>query len=220
MEESFEKKGPQSFHKSWLLVVGLAFWFLAFWQSQSFLITNFFIVFLFSAAFILGSVGLFFLHLLNRLPKNNSFTRHLVFWSLLRHKASTLIFFIALGTGILLSAYIPQLYEIMTQEIQGARTTDAPDLFMFDIQQEQVEPLQQKISQWAIQDPRLEVSNSDSTPLFKIAPLVRARLDKINGKSLRSLTEDKQTTKERQLEANSRSRSYNLTYKEKLSALA
>jgi putative ABC transport system permease protein len=112
--------------------------------------------------------------------------------------------FLSLAMGATLISLILQLDRM----IQSEFTLDdqKPGLFIFDIQEDQLEPL-------------LDFSRRLSTPLEGVTPMVRARIEKLNGKEFtRDAKDGNLRTREDEVESRFRNRGVNLTYRRDLSA--
>ena len=111
--------------------------------------------------------------------------------------------FLSLAMGATLISLILQLDSLIQKEF----TLDEkkPSLFIFDIQEEQMDSL----NKFAL---------DKSVKLEGITPMIRARLDKVNGKSF-TRVEDNGTlrTREEEVEARMKNRGINLTYRKDLS---
>ncbi len=95
----------------------------------------------------------------------------LVIRRLLRRPAITLITVIALGLGAVLVSLLGHLEVSLSQEFTMGQA-DRPELFLFDVQDEQVEPLREFLVQKGVK-------------IDAISPMVRAKLESVNGKAFR-----------------------------------
>jgi putative ABC transport system permease protein len=111
--------------------------------------------------------------------------------------------FLSLAMGATLISLILQLDSLIQKEF----TLDEhkPSLFIFDIQEDQMDPL-------------VEFAKGQGVNLEGVTPMIRARLDKVNGKSF-TRVEDKGTlrTREEEIDARTKNRGINLTYRKDLS---
>ncbi|MEZ4872093.1 MAG: FtsX-like permease family protein [Bdellovibrionales bacterium] len=123
--------------------------------------------------------------------------------NLVRRPIPTLASFISLSLGLLLINLIPQLETSLQSEMQSPETSKLPSLFMFDIQEEQIESLENLIK-------------SKNAPLHQVSPMVRARLMEVNDKPFERAAEEG-FTREQQRENRFRNRGFNLSYREQLS---
>jgi putative ABC transport system permease protein len=111
--------------------------------------------------------------------------------------------FLSLAMGATLISLILQLDGFIQKEF----TLDEkkPSLFIFDIQEDQMEPLNQ-------------FAAAKGVKLEGVTPMVRARLEKVNGKSFtRVETQSALRTREEEIEARMKNRGINLTYRRDLS---
>lgn len=125
------------------------------------------------------------------------------FLALSRKKGSSMAVFVSIGLGSLLINLLPQLKYSLQKEFEIG--TSAPSLFLFDIQEEQLEPLKKFIT-------------SQGAELVSISPMVRSRILKINDMEYeRALDSQSFKTREEEQEARSRNRGVNLSYRKSLS---
>jgi putative ABC transport system permease protein len=128
--------------------------------------------------------------------------RH-AFLHLSRKGFNSLWAFVAIALGALLLNLLPQLRAGLLTELETP--TKLPSLFLFDIQDDQLFPLQEKLK-------------AENLGLENLSPLVRARLLAINGQAFeRSADKEGFRTREEENEARFRNRGFNLSYREKLS---
>lgn len=111
--------------------------------------------------------------------------------------------FLSLAMGATLISLILQLDSLIQKEF--ILDDNKPSLFIFDIQEDQMEPFTQ-------------FAKDQGVKLEGITPMVRARLDKVNGKSFVRVKEDSLRTREEEGEARMKNRGINLTYRKGLSA--
>ncbi len=99
-----------------------------------------------------------------------------------RNKATFLAIFISLATGSLLLNFMPLLATGITQELQRPDSLDMPSFFLFDIQKEE----KQDLENW--------LRTQDLT-LANEAAMIPAKLQAVNNKSLSKLRLKKAVTK-------------------------
>lgn len=146
-----------------------------------------------------------FIWVVNAIAKRKlGFTSRFIFRDFKRFKTSSVTIFLSLVMGALLLTLIPNLESSLLQEVESPEGGKLPSLFLFDIQEEQVNPLLTKLK-------------TEKTPLKAITPMVRARLLQINDKKI-EIELDKGITREEQRERRFRNRGVNLTYRSKLGA--
>ena len=103
----------------------------------------------------------------------------------------------------LLINLIPQIYQGLQEEVSRPDDFRIPSLFLFDIQKEQMEKLQKTLT-------------SEKVHLNYLSPMVRARLEKVNGKNF--VYSDKVAlTREQERQQSFRRRNLNLSYRTELS---
>lgn len=181
----------------------IAFWILAVWQANSFKIGSTFVGSFWGSAVLLGLLSYFGLKLLSRVSVAGV-TLKLPIRSLARNRLSTASCFLALGLGSLLLNLIPQLQTSLQAELQSPDRI-LPSLFLFDIQEEQLTDVQNVLKQ-------------ENLDLTYLSPLVRARIESVNGKPFEKIFEPgRALTREQEQEERSRNRGYNLTYRPQLS---
>ena len=101
---------------------------------------------------------------------------------------------------------VPQLKVSLKEDLSAPAQLKLPSLFLFDIQDEQLDPLKKFLSERQLS-------------LAQISPLIRARIIKVNGTPYeRDLEEGKFRTREEESKARFRNRSVNLTYRDHLSS--
>lgn len=110
--------------------------------------------------------------------------------------------FLSLAMGTTLISLILQLDRMILKEF--ALDTKRPSLFIFDIQEDQMEPLAQ-------------LARENGTPLSYETPLIRARLEKVNGeKYVKKKRAFDFRKREEDEDARFRSNGLNLTYRDYL----
>ena len=181
----------------------ILYWMLAVWQAHSITIGSLFVGLLFCSGILFQLLGRLALTGLAKFTESSRAFIHLLTISLTRYRSATLACFLAIGLGSLLLNLIPQLRYILERELDPGATSSLPGLFMFDIQDEQLAPLQQ-------------LAEQQGYPLNYTSPLVRARLVKLKGQEVEALQEEASTLPEsREDERRQRfqSRSYNLSWR-------
>lgn len=189
--------------KPWVFLPGiLLFWLLAVAQSNSFKIGSVFVGAFFVVLIILSATGMLLLMSLRGARRFKNWVYKYSMLGLSRRRASSLAIFIALGLGSLLINVLPQLKVSLQNEFKTESVSKIPSLFMFDIQDDQVEPVKEFLKQQNI-------------PSIGFSPLVRARILKVNGEPFeRKIEEGGFTTREQETEARFRNRGVNLSYRE------
>ncbi len=199
-----EKVEPSAIGPHWLrnassyMPILLVFWGLAIWQAHSLRLGTVFIVGFLVAIGLLGCIGWAILRLCGLMSGSVTVIRKLALRNLDRNRLGALSCFLAIGLGSLLINLIPQIEKGLQQEIAAPARFAVPDFFMFDIQPEQIAPLQELIHQMGYE-------------LSFQSPQVSARLDAINDKLLDQV-QATETPEEQRMQR----RMYNLTYQDKL----
>jgi len=176
-----------------------AYWGLAVWQSHSFRVGSAFVGLFLAAAGILGVVIWLMFAGVGRISVK-SLAFRLAFRTMSRNKVSVTASFLAISLGALLLNVIPQLHKGLNEEISQPAGQTLPGFFLFDIQPEQVEPLTTYLG-------------TQGYPLCNVAPIIRARLETVNGKPPAAIPVRPRMTREEQAEQQLRRRGINLTYR-------
>ncbi len=170
--------------------------FLTFWLSGSWKLSLGFI-----AALLLGvSVVLLSIILIFRyFPHFNYFELKMAMRYLERKRLSTISIFISIFFGVSLMNLIPVLEQNINAELNGVDSKNSPEYFLFDIQEEQVEDL--------------EIASKEMKfKLMSISPMIRSRLIKINGETVK-VDKTKALTREKQRAQQFQNRGVNLSYR-------
>lgn len=185
----------------------LLFWVLAIWQASSIKVGSLFtgailissILFLTLFPLFLRGIEKIFFSKKESLRSPGGFSFSMGLRNLTRHRLSSTMSFLALSIGVMLMSLIVQLEASLKGELLGS-VDNRPSLFLFDIQEGQ--------------DGELEAFLEEKNlPLAHLAPMVRARITKINDKEYKREDEDlKFATREEQNEARFRNRGVNLSY--------
>jgi putative ABC transport system permease protein len=129
-------------------------------------------------------------------------------WSLaLRHATSvrtaTFAAFLAIAIASLLANLIPQLEAGIRDEVASPSGVSQPALFLYDIQNEQLAGVKDLIA-------------TLDAPLMQTAPMIRARLSKVNDKPYVKPERKDAWSREKESENRSRNRGYNLSFESAL----
>lgn len=174
----------------------LVFWGLAMWQAQSLLIGTLFVLGFLAAILILGAIAWAILYACGSFSKVSVVTRKIALRNLSRNRLGAISCFLAIGLGALLINLIPQIQKGLEKEITQPDDFTVPDFFMFDIQPDQLEPLESILAERGY-------------ALSFLSPMISARLEEVNGLVIDEVEE----TPDEQL---LRRRTYNLTYQDAL----
>ena len=190
------------------LPAAAGFWGVACWRADSLAIGSAFTGVFGVAAIALAAIGLAVVAVLGAVPRRAGLASRLALRELARGGVRTLSGFVSLGLCALLVSVVPQLRAVLDRDL--AVPSALPSLFLFDIQPEQRDALAAHV----------EVRGSR---LHRLSPLVRARLDQIDGKRVpdgkRSERAPRGEAERRSVGEEARrlrSRRYNLTYRQDL----
>lgn len=180
-------------------------WLLAVWQANSILVGSVFMLGFVLSAVLIAVFSLSLVGLLKLFFVTQDLPQKLAFMQLSRNKLNTVACFLAIGLGSLLLNLIPQVKAGLEMEIAAPEESKLPSLFLFDIQDDQVATLKQKI-------------HSEKLSMNQISPMVRARLEKVNGETFKKQDSFAESQTREQARANQqRNRGYNLSYRSHLS---
>jgi putative ABC transport system permease protein len=178
------------------------FWALCAWQARSALHAAWFVGMLAAACAVLLALGWVLLSLAARGARARGLALRLALRHLSRQRPRALAAFLSLGLASLLVGAVPQLRAVLRGEIERPDRGSLPSLFLFDIQDEQVDALRALV-------------HSRGHDLVQLSPLIRARLVEIGGRPVaqheQALPEsdDPEATEGRRL----LHRAYNLSYR-------
>lgn len=192
--------------QSWLLYIPalLIYWLIAIWQSHSIKVGSLFTLVFLGSITLLIAIGLFGFYLFEKI-RTSHLSLKLAFRSLYKNKTSSLAAYLAISLGALLINIIPQLQKNIESEVQSPHQSRLPSLFLFDIQEEQVSPLQTLLKQ-------------EKVELNALSPLIRSRILKVNDEDfVKGLRQGQSLTREQEQEMRFRNRGFNLTYRTKIS---
>jgi putative ABC transport system permease protein len=163
-------RGPRD---ALLLLPALAlFWLVAVWRTGSFSVGSAFIGVFTVALAVLLLLAVVGLRGLGALPLRRPLAARLALRELARSRASTVSGFVAIALCALLASIPPQMRAALARELEAPEASRLPSLFLFDIQPEQVAPLERHVTE-------------RGASLQRVSPMVRARLTSHNGESLR-----------------------------------
>ena len=134
-----------------------------------------------------------------------SYVLRIILGSIRWGKERSLLAFAALGFVAFSTCLVPQLQRVLVGEIQVPKGRTIPQLFLFDIQEEQVDSLSSLLA-------------LAGKPLIHPSPMVRARLEKVNGAPFRRMEgEGGDASLEERNRREFRNRGFNLSYRDSLS---
>lgn len=203
--------GTLDVRRPWLFLPAAgALWLLAVLQSKSLFIGSVFTGSLAGVLLILTLFGWLLLRFLEKSKWKGPWPIRFSLRGAGRRKGGSLAVFLALALGTLLMNLLPQLKSSLQAELtvgreKGAQASKVPSLFMFDIQDEQVEPLKSIVA-------------GKGLLLTGLSPLIRSRLLKVNGADYERASEEGSfKSREEEQDARFRNRGINLSYRDKLS---
>ena len=183
-----------------------AFWILCLVQSDSSKLANIFFLSLLGSVIFLYLIALVCLSILERCFRKSPLNLRLAIRSLARNRNSSITGFLALGIGVLLLNLIPQFRYSLEKEI-GSNSVkgNLPQLFLFDVQEEQVSDL-------------LQTLKLSGKPMRNLTPWIRAKLISVKGEDYNELVlEDREfQNPQDQRRNNLRNRGFNLSYRDHL----
>ncbi|MCB0408267.1 MAG: FtsX-like permease family protein, partial [Bdellovibrionales bacterium] len=184
----------------------LLFWLLSLWQANSYIVGSLFVASFFISIGVLFFISIIVLKLIQSIQwssKNLSF-----YWALRdlsRDQVTSISSFLALGLGAVLLNLIPQVEASLSHELESPESSRLPSLFMFDIQDEQLETLQSLLSQ-------------QNLKMAQVSPMIQSRLLEVNGSPFdKGEGADQGLTREEERETRFRNRGFNLSYRDQLS---
>lgn len=180
------------------------FWGMSVWLAKSWIVSSLFLALFIASFLILMVCGLAFLQLLDRIRVKNLALR-MALRNLARQKFSSISIFIAIAIGSLFMNLIPQIKSSLDAELESPTSNKLPSLFLFDIQEDQVEPLKQELQKM-------------ETGLLYVSPMIQARLNKVNQQAFEKSDRNEESfTREQENENRFRNRGFNLSYRQGLS---
>ena len=205
-----EAARPGSFSdRKWLIAIipaVLAFWGLTLFQANSWKLGNLFFICFLVSAIVLYAIGGICLKGIEKMFSRSSLCLRMATRSLGRNHSHSVTGFLALGLGVLLLNLIPQFQYSLENELGlDDPSGKLPKLFLFDIQEDQVEPLKNLLKK-------------EGYPLNNLTPWVRGKLLKVKGKPYRISYAKDQDLKnaDEQRRNRFRNRAFNLSYRDHL----
>ena len=188
---------------------GAFFYALAFSDSRSFLLSALAVGSMGASFLLLAALGWAGFRSLWALRRRMGYALRIVLGSIRWGRERSLLAFSTLGFVAFSTCLVPQLQRVLVGEIQVPKGRTIPQLFLFDIQEEQVDSLAALLA-------------AEGQPLRHASPMVRARLETVNGEPFRRMqggrTRDgKEPTLEERNRRDFRNRGFNLSYRDSLS---
>jgi putative ABC transport system permease protein len=208
-QELLQEGGEISLNLSWKDFLGflpalIFYWLLAVWQSSSLRTGSYFILIFLGSLIALLILGYLLLWVLKPLARKGSWYFKQAILALTRKRVASLGVIVALGLGALLMNLLPQIKVSLEQDLAAPKDINLPSLFMFDIQEEQKDPL-------------IAFLKGKKIDVSQVSPLVRARILKVNGQNFERTDRGQAMTREEEAQARLRNRGVNLSYRENLS---
>lgn len=184
----------------WLPVLA-GFWFLSVREANSYILGSSFFGALIGSYLILALAGFLLFRAVGRL-RGPWWARQGYLY--LSRKPVLLTTFVALSLGTLLTTLIPQIRAGLYDELIGERSDTRPALFLFDIQDEQLDGVR-------------KIAKDEGHELRHVSPLIRSRVLEVNGQAYeRKESAEGFVTREEEAENRFRNRGVNLSSREKL----
>lgn len=195
-----------SFYQALAFVPAISvYYFLSVWQARSWLIGSAFVFSFLGAFLIIGAVSVIVLWLVSKVKRAGPWYIKQALLTVSRKKASSLAVVVSLGLGCLLMSLMPQLKASLEEELSSPKNIAIPSLFVFDIQDDQLEPLKSFFKQQSI-------------PFENLSPMVRARIITVNEKAFERSNENTESlSREEEAEIRFRNRAVNLSFRSILS---
>lgn len=188
------------------LLQGGFFFAIAFADSRSWILSSLAVGSMGLSFLLLSGIGWAAFRSLWGLRHRMNYALRIILGSIRWGKERSLLAFAALGFVAFSTCMVPQLQRVLVGEIQVPKGRTIPQLFLFDIQEEQVDSL-------------MGLLRAEGRPLHHPSPMVRARLETVNGKAFRKAEGEKndQQTLEDRNRREFRNRGFNLSYRDSLS---
>ncbi|MBT4269240.1 MAG: ABC transporter permease [Deltaproteobacteria bacterium] len=182
----------------------LLFWGLSIFQARSLERGSIFLGGFMGVMVIIAGIGWLLFKGYHQMSRTANPIRKIAFRNLYRNKFSSLSCFLTIAMGAFLINLIPQLQNGMQDEIQKPDGLKIPSFLLFDIQPEQLQPLQK-----FVKDKGHELSN--------VSSIIRGRITRINDRDFREWTLAHRAP-ERREESQYRRREFNVSYRSEMSS--
>lgn len=208
----FSEAGSLNLELSWSSTLRWApaligYWILSVYEVSSYRLGSIFFFSVIGVYLVLALLGWALFKMLPQLiEKLNTqwSTRHGLLY--LQRKSVLLITFISLSLGTFLTVLVPQVRAGLKSELNPSTEMDQPSLFLFDIQDDQIDPLK-------------NMFKDKGYELRHVSPLIRSRILTVNDQAYeRAVLEDGFTTREAENEARFRNRGINLSFRPELAS--
>lgn len=173
---------------------------LALRQAESLKMGGVFLGVLAGSLVVLGLLCRGLLTVASMASEKTGVTGKIALRNLHRNRLAVISCFLAIGLGTMLINLVVQIQAGLQQEISRPENTRIPNFFLFDIQPEQVAPLEKFLQE-------------QGHAITNLSPLIRARLTEINGKPVENRLDAPTLGEEDRDRERFRTRSYNLSYR-------
>lgn len=191
------------FRDYFLFIPMIAFyWITSVYLSNSYIIGTSFIGLFAILSGLAFPISKYLLGKVNTVNLKLTLYKKLAVTYIVRHVTSTVFVFGTIFLCTFLMTLMPIIKTSINKELDTPSSLNGPSLFLFDIQEEQLEPLK-------------NIANKYHLNILNQSPMVRARLISINEKAL-ATDMSGNLTREEESEVRSRNRGVNLTYRSKL----
>lgn len=206
MEASPLRLAPRIFL---FVLQGGFFYALAFGDSRSWILSTLAVGSMGAAFLLLSGLGWGAFRGLWALRHRMGYGLRIILGSIRWGKERSLLAFATLGFVAFSTCMVPQLNRVLVGEIQVPKGRTIPQLFLFDIQEEQVDSLQGLLA-------------AAGHPLRHPSPMVRARLENVNRKPFKRMEGGsgkggKEPTLEARNRRDFRNRGFNLSFRDSIS---
>ena len=189
--------------KWFYFVPGLVFFYLtSIYLSKSFVIGSLFTGVLSVSILAIFFFGSIFLSKMHSLSKKGKLEHKLAWGFITRFKSSTLFIFSTLMISSMMITIIPQIKDVLLNEVEKPLKENGPTAFLFDIQPEQVSDLEKFLK-------------NEEQSILAMSPMVRSRLTMINSEKVKTSVNENMT-REQERAVRMRNRGVNLSYRSKL----
>ena len=192
----------------------LLIWVFSIIQSKSLLVASFFILSLLVIMFCAFVVCYLFIKLLRKSSKN--IKHSLLRWEWTRRPAPNVVCVSILSVCLTVVYLIPQLYKNFIKQLQNDKDYKYPSFFVFDIPGESFSSIDEWVRGWKKRN--IELTYKKNQGLDNGSPVIRGRLLEINSKKVTVATGYSFEKSQRDWENSLRSRTYNLSIRQKPSS--
>lgn len=176
-----------------------AIWLTSLYISKSLKLSTYFTLGICLLGAAIGALSHFAIRLLAKWPMDS--WKRVAVWDMKGKSISQGILISVISLSILLIDSVHQIENSIQNQLTMQDDSSLPSFFLFDIQDEQVEPLNKSVAALGLS-------------VLQPAPMVRAKLISINQKSFeRNLESDRFETREEEEESRFRNRGLNLSYR-------